>query len=599
MDFSVSFLENLYESESVGNDAAVESVIVSIPSKSAHPSPRKASPSVVDRASIPCRTSLGMTPSPMKRKRTPSMTNSPSSAVELTDEGSESSFTRRRRSPRKHATSPVKHFAVGATPPSRHSPHSNVTCAKAGPLDLSSIAEQPHPPTPPETRDEDSTATLLSLASPTHATNSSNTTIATPLFLAATAPSSDHPKSPTLTSTAPSSPAATDAAAPLSTDPSMDQIFMTGQQVHCVRHVVLSQRRYASGWTGHDGAIDDVRRVLERTISFGESQSAMVVGSAGSGKRAIVARAVAQLKAASPRVFFPVYLSGSALANDMEGFREIVQQLVPEGGVAGHKAASFFNVYDFLKQLLLEKALAGHAVIFVLDAFDTFVGGAKQLLVYNLLDWMQSKDVCIGLVGISCNFNVLAHFEKRVKSRFSNIQIAVPRPPLKAILQLLWSSFQFRRPAATIACDPTNAPRPIHATGHSVAWPAHVPQPSDDFYDLWEASLYRVLFGADLHSTWWWQHLYDLGKPVDVFVRLLQVALTQLTPSKPLLDNAHVQAAWDVLFPDHVLHALRGDDSVLWWHVAQKMGCRLDHARDDAGARHDWARTAGQVAVLV
>ncbi|ETV95862.1 hypothetical protein, variant 3 [Aphanomyces invadans] len=338
----------------------------------------------------------------------------------------------------------------------------------------------------------------------------------------------------------------------------MDQIFMTGQQVHCVRHVVLSQRRYASGWTGHDGAIDDVRRVLERTISFGESQSAMVVGSAGSGKRAIVARAVAQLKAASPRVFFPVYLSGSALANDMEGFREIVQQLVPEGGVAGHKAASFFNVYDFLKQLLLEKALAGHAVIFVLDAFDTFVGGAKQLLVYNLLDWMQSKDVCIGLVGISCNFNVLAHFEKRVKSRFSNIQIAVPRPPLKAILQLLWSSFQFRRPAATIACDPTNAPRPIHATGHSVAWPAHVPQPSDDFYDLWEASLYRVLFGADLHSTWWWQHLYDLGKPVDVFVRLLQVALTQLTPSKPLLDNAHVQAAWDVLFPDHVLHALRG-----------------------------------------
>ncbi|RHY29115.1 hypothetical protein DYB32_005408 [Aphanomyces invadans] len=201
----------------------------------------------------------------------------------------------------------------------------------------------------------------------------------------------------------------------------------------------------------------------------------MVVGSAGSGKRAIVARAVAQLKAASPRVFFPVYLSGSALANDMEGFREIVQQLVPEGGVAGHKvgrgAASFFNVYDFLKQLLLEKALAGHAVIFVLDAFDTFVGGAKQLLVYNLLDWMQ---------------------------------------------------------------------------------------PSDDFYDLWEASLYRVLFGADLHSTWWWQHLYDLGKPVNVFVRLLQVALTQLTPSKPLLDNAHVQAAWDVLFPDHVLHALRG-----------------------------------------
>ncbi|RLO08395.1 hypothetical protein DYB28_003259, partial [Aphanomyces astaci] len=207
---------------------------------------------------------------------------------------------------------------------------------------------------------------------------------------------------------------------------------LTGQQVHCVRHVVLS-RRLASGWTGVDAAVQDIQRVVERTVLYGENQSAMLVGSSGSGKRAVVAKALAQLPT---RTFHTVYLSGSVLGNDMEAFREIVQQLVPQqGSIVGHAAISFFNMYDLLKQLLLQKALQEHAVIFILDAFDAFVTGAKQLLVYNLLDWMQSKDVRVALVGISCNFNVLAQFEKRVKSRFSNIQVVVPRPPLKHILQ--------------------------------------------------------------------------------------------------------------------------------------------------------------------
>ncbi|RHZ03789.1 hypothetical protein DYB31_006176 [Aphanomyces astaci] len=283
---------------------------------------------------------------------------------------------------------------------------------------------------------------------------------------------------------------------------------LTGQQVHCVRHVVLS-RRLASGWTGVDAAVQDIQRVVERTVLYGENQSAMLVGSSGSGKRAVVAKALAQLPT---RTFHTVYLSGSVLGNDMEAFREIVQQLVPQqGSIVGHAAISFFNMYDLLKQLLLQKALQEHAVIFILDAFDAFVTGAKQLLVYNLLDWMQSKDVRVALVGISCNFNVLAQFEKRVKSRFSNIQVVVPRPPLKHILQ-----------ATTTMME------------NVVNWPAHIPAPPDAFHEHWDTSLHRLLFDQ---THWWWQYLYDLGKPTDVFVQLLHVAMTHLTPSAPCLTT--------------------------------------------------------------
>ncbi|KAF0719782.1 hypothetical protein AaE_010409 [Aphanomyces astaci] len=180
-------------------------------------------------------------------------------------------------------------------------------------------------------------------------------------------------------------------------------------------------------------------------------------------------------------------------------------------------------MYDLLKQLLLQKALQEHAVIFILDAFDAFVTGAKQLLVYNLLDWMQ----------------------------------------------LLWLSFQFIIPRRHH--HPPNSTLEIPLTNHEdhttsskatttmmenvVNWPAHVPAPPDAFHEHWDTSLHRLLFDQ---TNWWWQYLYDLGKPTDVFVQLLHVAMTHLTPSAPCLDASHVDLAWNMLYPNHILHTLRG-----------------------------------------
>ncbi|KAF0719191.1 Aste57867_1221 [Aphanomyces stellatus] len=495
MDFSVSFLENLYASEIIGdasNDVTMEGA------------PREtATPASIDAPPSPTKSPLGTTPQTPKRLL-PARTPSPQKRVRVarpspitTTPTNES--TPRRRSPRKHpASTPSGESHAVMQPPSAR---------KA--LQMT---------TGPE----------LSTALPNDSVGSPSTEAHH-----AGVGSTSQPATPNNSCTAhPDVPAKSP-----SIEPHLGNIPpLTRQQINCARHLVLTTQPLESAWTGLDAYVVDVQRALERTIVFGENQSALLVGSAGNGKRAIVDKALAQLKAthAASAVFHPIFLSGSVFLNETEAFREIVQQLVPDG-IVGQRSISFFNMYDFLKQLLLEKALAEEAVLFIVDDFDAFVGETKQLLLYNLLDWMQSKDVRIGFLGLSCNFNVLAQFEKRVKSRFSNIQIVIARHPLKTILQLLWIAFQLPRDR----------------------WPSHVPPPPDSFFDTWESSLHHVLFDSIEHQHHW-QYLYDMGKPVQVFLRLMHIAMLSLTTEMPYVGETHLQHAWDTMFPCHAMHALRG-----------------------------------------
>lgn len=58
-------------------------------------------------------------------------------------------------------------------------------------------------------------------------------------------------------------------------------------------------------------------------------------------------------------------------------------------------------MYQYLKGLLVAKAAAGEPVIVILDAFERFAlenNNSKQLLLYNVLDWLQVRRLnCLGL----------------------------------------------------------------------------------------------------------------------------------------------------------------------------------------------------------
>ncbi|OQR98370.1 hypothetical protein ACHHYP_08675 [Achlya hypogyna] len=290
---------------------------------------------------------------------------------------------------------------------------------------------------------------------------------------------------------------------------------------------------------GLDSHVAQVQSLLERTVVHGENQSALLVGSIGTGKRSVIDKAVFHLRAAhaTAHPFHMVYLSGSLFQNEIEAFREIVQQLSPDGSI-GQRSVAFYNMYDFLKQLLLEKALLKEAVLFVLDDFDAFVSEnkAKQLLMYNLLDWMQTKEVRIGLLGISSNFNILSQLEKRVKSRFSNFQIVVLRQPIKHVLQVMWMALQLR----------------------SHEWPTTDHPPPPAYFTAYEEALHNCLFDAASPVVPELQYWYDLGKPTHVFLRLAYVAATNLSESAPVLTPAHWERAMAQLAPPHQLQTLQG-----------------------------------------
>ena len=124
------------------------------------------------------------------------------------------------------------------------------------------------------------------------------------------------------------------------------------------------------------------------------------------------------------------------LCSEVTAFQRIVSQLIPNG-LCTVKNIPFTALSTILLDLLKERALMGQSVIFILDNFDFFVSHTKQLLLYNLLDWMTSKSVRMSLIGVTCCFTMLQKLEKRVQSRFSNRQIVVTRPSFEAMVSIV------------------------------------------------------------------------------------------------------------------------------------------------------------------
>ncbi len=61
--------------------------------------------------------------------------------------------------------------------------------------------------------------------------------------------------------------------------------------------------------------------------------------------------------------------------------------------------------------------------MFILDEFDLFTKHKGQLLLYTLLNTIQTSTTPMCLIGLTCRLDVLDQLEKRVKSRFSHRQI--------------------------------------------------------------------------------------------------------------------------------------------------------------------------------
>jgi origin recognition complex subunit 4 len=181
--------------------------------------------------------------------------------------------------------------------------------------------------------------------------------------------------------------------------------------------------------------------LLSATITAGESNSLLLLGSRGSGKTLLIEHALQDLTRKHTDDFHIVRLSGFFQTDDKLALREIWRQLGREMAVSEDETGEVSSYADTMASLLsllshpeefdnvnamdidaaprdLEKT--SKSVIFILDEFDLFTTHPRQTLLYNLFDIAQAKKAPIAVVGCSTRMDVVDLLEKRVKSRFSH-----------------------------------------------------------------------------------------------------------------------------------------------------------------------------------
>jgi origin recognition complex subunit 4 len=183
-----------------------------------------------------------------------------------------------------------------------------------------------------------------------------------------------------------------------------------------------------------------VYQLIEQTVTAGEGNSMLVMGSRGCGKTTMIESIISSLSKDHQDEFHVVRLNGFLHTDDRLALREIWRQLGRETNTEDE--ASKINSYADTMATLL--ALLSHpeelfgnpdngdaiatakSVVIVLDEFDLFATHPRQTLLYNLFDIAQARKAPLAVIGLTTKVDVTEALEKRVKSRFSHRYVFLP-----------------------------------------------------------------------------------------------------------------------------------------------------------------------------
>lgn len=184
-----------------------------------------------------------------------------------------------------------------------------------------------------------------------------------------------------------------------------------------------------------------VHHLVEQTVTAGEGNSMLILGSRGSGKTTIVETALSSLEKEHANDFHVVRLNAFLHTDDRLALREMWRQLGREMNTeeeAG-KVSSYADTMATLLALLSHPeelfgpsdghtngVTAAKSIVILLDEFDLFVSHPRQTLLYNLFDIAQARKAPIAVIGLTTKVDVTEMLEKRVKSRFSHRYVLVP-----------------------------------------------------------------------------------------------------------------------------------------------------------------------------
>ncbi|KAE8146086.1 origin recognition complex subunit 4 C-terminus-domain-containing protein [Aspergillus avenaceus] len=227
-------------------------------------------------------------------------------------------------------------------------------------------------------------------------------------------------------------------------------------ELHLLTRIILEKLtgKRSTPLKGLEPEHDKVHQLVEQTVTVGEGNSMLLLGSRGSGKSAIVETIISSLRKEHQNEFHVVRLNGFLHTDDRLALREMWRQLGRETNTeeeAG-KVSSYADTMATLLALLshpeelfgasenADTVTAAKSVLIILDEFDLFVGHPRQTLLYNLFDIAQARKAPVVVLGLTTKVDVTEMLEKRVKSRFSHRYVYVPLPKsLETFSDICWA----------------------------------------------------------------------------------------------------------------------------------------------------------------
>ncbi|KAJ8925772.1 hypothetical protein NQ315_009620 [Exocentrus adspersus] len=196
---------------------------------------------------------------------------------------------------------------------------------------------------------------------------------------------------------------------------------MKGGSEKYLKQRILNDTKFV----GHENERKEIYDLILRTVEYGESNSALLIGPRGAGKTTLIRDVMTELQTQESfsNNAILVKLHGLVHTDDRLALKSVTSQMNLDNAVDGKVFGSFAeNLAYLLACLRTGEKHTSKAVVFVLEEFDLFCSHHNQTLLYNLFDISQSAQAPLCVLGITCRLDVIELLEKRVKSRFSHRQ---------------------------------------------------------------------------------------------------------------------------------------------------------------------------------
>ncbi len=151
----------------------------------------------------------------------------------------------------------------------------------------------------------------------------------------------------------------------------------------------------------HQNASEELYTVLRSVIENGENNSALVIGPRGSGKSHLLKSCLHKLAINLPCAsdFTLVNLSGSFQYDDKSALIEISKQLCLDNVINSRVFGSFSDSFEFLIRSMRAGDQQSKPLLFIMEEFDLFTKNKTQLLLYTILNTIQTSSTPMCLIG--------------------------------------------------------------------------------------------------------------------------------------------------------------------------------------------------------